>query len=78
MHFRNFLKAIRTGTEPAGSAKDNRNTLALALAAYDSARAGEVVEMRHYLENALDAEHPVGESHPRLAEGEQKNESAEI
>jgi len=72
VHFRNFLKAIRSGVEPAGSAKDHRNTLALALAAYDSASAGEVLEMRHYLENALDAEHPDGESHPRSPGAEEQ------
>jgi D-apiose dehydrogenase len=47
-HFGNFLNAIRTGGVPAGDARDNRNTLALVAAAYDSAQSGRAVEMSTY------------------------------
>ncbi len=49
VHFGNFISAIQDGGVPAGTAKDNRNTLALAFAAYDSAQSGKAVAMSHYL-----------------------------
>jgi predicted dehydrogenase len=51
--FDRFLEAIDNGREPGsappGSAADNRKTLALALAAYDSAESGQTVELSPYL-----------------------------
>jgi predicted dehydrogenase len=47
-HFAGFLDAIRDGTTPRGSLRDNRNTLALVMAAYDSAAQGRWVEMDQY------------------------------
>jgi predicted dehydrogenase len=47
-HFRNFIGAIENGSMPPGSAADNRNTLALVFAAYESAESGRAVEMSHY------------------------------
>jgi D-apiose dehydrogenase len=49
VHFGNFAAAIHHGTQPSGTARDNRHTLALVFAAYDSARSGTVVEMAQYL-----------------------------
>jgi len=49
LHFRNFIEAIQNGNEPLMTARDNRNTLALAFAAYDSAQSGRVIEMDRYL-----------------------------
>jgi predicted dehydrogenase len=49
-HFNCFLEALKRGETPPGAAADNRNTLALAFAAYDSAEAGRTVEMARYLE----------------------------
>ncbi len=47
-HFNNFIKAIEQGGEPPATARDNRNTLALVFAAYDSAEQGKAVEMSNY------------------------------
>ncbi len=47
-HFRNFIEAIENGTEPAATAKDNLNTLALAFAAYDSSESGKAIQMDRY------------------------------
>ncbi len=47
-HFRNFIGAIDNGRIPPGSAADNRNTLALVFAAFDSAESGRAVEMSKY------------------------------
>ena len=47
-HFSNFISAIEDGGIPPGSATDNRNTLALVFAAYDSAQSGQAVEMSRY------------------------------
>lgn len=55
-HFRNFISAIRSGHLPAGNARDNLNTLALAFAAYDSAESGRLIPMKHYLKNKLTVE----------------------
>jgi predicted dehydrogenase len=48
-HFANFVKAIREGGKPpAGDAADNRKTLALVFAAYDSAEARQAVYLKDY------------------------------
>ncbi|MGH9930974.1 MAG: Gfo/Idh/MocA family protein [Pyrinomonadaceae bacterium] len=49
-HFGNFIKAIQTGETPACTIQDNRNTLALVLAAYDSAQLGRAIETDDYLQ----------------------------
>jgi D-apiose dehydrogenase len=46
--FANFLDAIQSGSTPAGDIRDNRNTLAMVFAAYDSARRGSAVELSQY------------------------------
>ena len=48
VHFGNFVNAIQSGGIPPGEARDNRNTLAMVAAAYDSARLGRAVEMSEY------------------------------
>lgn len=52
-HFERLIEAMASGALPPGSAQDNRKTLALALAAYDSAQTGQAVEMSHYLEQTV-------------------------
>jgi len=52
-HFRNFIHAIQNGSEPYCTARDNRNTLALVFAAYDSAQSERAVEMQPYLARPL-------------------------
>jgi predicted dehydrogenase len=47
-HFANFLQAIQDGSNPPGNIRDNRNTLALVMAAYDSAASGKWVDMNQY------------------------------
>lgn len=47
--FEKFIDAVQNGGTPPGTARDNRNTLALVFAAYDSAQAGRPVEMHQYL-----------------------------
>jgi D-apiose dehydrogenase len=47
-HLGNFVEAIHSSGIPAGDARDNRNTLAMVAAAYDSARLGRSVEMSAY------------------------------
>jgi predicted dehydrogenase len=54
-HFSNFLGAIQGGGNPPGNVRDNRNTLALVMAAYDSAASGRWVQMEHYREPAAHA-----------------------
>ncbi len=49
-HFRNFVNAVEDGKTPRGSLRHHRNTLALALAAYDSAQTGRMVDLAPYLE----------------------------
>lgn len=44
-HFGRLLEALAAGTTPPASARDHRRTLALALAAYESARSGMVVDL---------------------------------
>lgn len=46
--FAGFLKAIGDGSEPPSSIGDNRETLALVMAAYESAESGKWVSMRRY------------------------------
>jgi predicted dehydrogenase len=48
VHFGNFIAAIHSGGTPRCIARDNRNTLALMFAAYDSAERGQRVEMIEY------------------------------
>ncbi len=48
-HFGNFIDAIQNNSLPPGTAADNRNTLALVFAAYDSAHSNAAVEMSRYL-----------------------------
>ncbi|HEV3330994.1 MAG TPA: Gfo/Idh/MocA family oxidoreductase [Bryobacteraceae bacterium] len=47
-HFARFLDAIQDGGTPPGNVRDNRNTLALVMAAYDSAASGKWVEVKQY------------------------------
>lgn len=47
-HFAQFLAALRNGSVPPGNARDNRNTLALTMAAYDSASSGQWITMSRY------------------------------
>ncbi len=48
-HFENFIKAIREGGTPPGTIADNRKTLALVFAAYDSAEARRTIYLKDYL-----------------------------
>jgi predicted dehydrogenase len=52
-HFLAFVEAIRNGGHPPGHARDNRKTLALVFAAYDSAVSGKVIEMSQYTNSAI-------------------------
>ena len=47
VHLGALIDALETGKEPTGSARDNRKTLALALAAYESAEKGCWVDIRN-------------------------------
>ncbi len=47
-HFDKFISALHDGTVPAGTVKDNRKTLALVFAAYNSAESGAVVKLNGY------------------------------
>lgn len=47
-HFGNFIKAIESGSVPPCTVEDNRKTLALVFASYDSAEGGRAVEMSDY------------------------------
>ncbi len=49
-HFANFLDALLNGGKPPGTAQDNRNTLAMVFAAYDSAQSGRPVQLSNYIE----------------------------
>jgi D-apiose dehydrogenase len=48
-HFDNFIKAIHEGGTPPGTVADNRKTLALVFAAYDSAETRRAVYLKDYL-----------------------------
>ena len=47
-HFGNFVDALRNNTTPPGAVEDNRKTLALVFAAYDSAEKRRVVYLKDY------------------------------
>ncbi len=47
-HFAEFIGALRDGSEPRCTAKHHRKTLALVLAAYDSAAARRSIELGPY------------------------------
>lgn len=49
VHFSNLIEAIQTGGEPPGNARENRKTLGLVFAAYDSAESGEALDTAPYL-----------------------------
>jgi predicted dehydrogenase len=49
VHFGRMIDALERGVEPPAAARDNRQTLALAFAAYDSAQAGAWVDTGPYL-----------------------------
>lgn len=55
-HFAGFLKALKNGTKPPGHVSDNRNSLALVMAAYDSAEAGEWARMSEYAPHSAEAQ----------------------
>jgi predicted dehydrogenase len=48
-HFGRMIDALEQGVDPPGAARDNRRTLALAFAAYDSAQAGKALDTDQYL-----------------------------
>ncbi len=48
VHFDNFVGAIQSGGTAPGDARDNRKTLAMVVAAYDSAQLGRAVEITEY------------------------------
>ena len=48
-HFNNFIDALRDGSTPTGTVADNRKTLALVFAAYDSAENRRPLELKDYL-----------------------------
>jgi predicted dehydrogenase len=47
-HFADFLDAIERGVVPPGNARDNRQSLALTLAAYEAAETGTAVRMSRF------------------------------
>ena len=47
-HFANLLDAIERGGTPLGNIRDNRKTLALVMASYDSAARGQWVDVEQY------------------------------
>ena len=47
-HFNNFIDSIRSGSTPPGTVADNRRTLALVFAAYDSAEKDRTVYLKDY------------------------------
>lgn len=49
VHFNNFIEAVQNGGTPRSTARDNRNTMALVFAAYESAQSGKPVEMSQYM-----------------------------
>ena len=48
VHLGNFVNALQSASIAPGDARDNRNTLAMVAAAYDSARLGRAVAMSEY------------------------------
>ena len=59
-HFGEFIDAIEGGPAPRCTAADNRNTLALVFAAYDSAASGRAIDTGAYLESPLAARRAQG------------------
>ena len=55
LHFGSFLDAIENHGMPRGNVRENRNTLALVMAAYDSAASGQWIEMSRYAYQDLPA-----------------------
>lgn len=51
-HFATFVQSIGDGSQPPGGVHDNRDTLALVMAAYESAESGTWVHMHRYLRPA--------------------------
>lgn len=49
-HLSQFIDAIEAGHRPRGDAQDHLATLAMSLAAYDSAEQGRFIELSEYLE----------------------------
>jgi predicted dehydrogenase len=49
VHFQRLIDALERGIEPPATARDNRQTLALTFAAYDSAQAGQALDTEPYL-----------------------------
>jgi predicted dehydrogenase len=49
VHFGRMLDSLESGVEPPATARDNRRTLAMAFAAYDSAQAGKALDLEPYL-----------------------------
>jgi predicted dehydrogenase len=48
-HFNNFIEALNNGSEPQGTAADNRKTLALVFASYDAAEARQTISLEDYI-----------------------------
>ncbi|MGI8782946.1 MAG: hypothetical protein ACR2L2_04740 [Acidobacteriota bacterium] len=44
--YAHFVRSIRDGVEPLVTGDDGRESLAIALASYESARAGKVIRLR--------------------------------
>ncbi|MDX1547659.1 MAG: Gfo/Idh/MocA family oxidoreductase [Rhodothermales bacterium] len=57
-HLAQFLDALEAGTTPRATAQDHLYTLALALAAYDSAETGRAVAVQEYVSRHLEAAQP--------------------
>ena len=51
-HFAQFLNGLENGAMPTTTAKENRNTLALVFAAYDSAKTGLPVDISNYYKDS--------------------------
>ncbi len=54
-HFASFLDAIENGGMPRGDIRDNRNSLALVMAVYESAASGQWIEMNRPAPQSLPA-----------------------
>jgi predicted dehydrogenase len=52
-HLGNFVDAVKNNTTPPGTVADNRKTLALVFAAYDSAEKRQTVYLKDYASEAL-------------------------
>jgi predicted dehydrogenase len=64
VHLSNFIDSIQKDEEPAASAKENRTTLALAIAAYDSALSGKGIELEKYCKISSNIDQEMLESNP--------------